>query len=263
MAIERVDLYQNTSELPDVALSHRLGLIPIKIDPDQFDNFEPEGEETDRNSLLFRLQVKCPADHGGNLHVYSDSLQWQPLEGQRERLGPDGAPRPVADDILLLKLAPSQQVEAVLHVRKGLGKDHAKYSPVAVSSYRHPTELQFAPDRSPLSEEEVTCLRQFFPKGHLDMDQLDEQGMPRIINRRLPVSDLSFVQCRSLKKKLLVHTNRDVLTCRSPQPTWSHHSNRSPICSQHRVDRRSPGHRFVPQIPRCSQVQVSSHGQND
>jgi DNA-directed RNA polymerase I and III subunit RPAC1 len=32
MAIERVDLYQNTSVLPDEMLAHRLGLIPIKAD---------------------------------------------------------------------------------------------------------------------------------------------------------------------------------------------------------------------------------------
>jgi len=36
MAIEKVILEQNTSVLPDEVLCHRLGLIPILADPDDY-----------------------------------------------------------------------------------------------------------------------------------------------------------------------------------------------------------------------------------
>lgn len=37
MAIEKVNLWQNTSIIPDENLAHRLGLIPINADPRKFD----------------------------------------------------------------------------------------------------------------------------------------------------------------------------------------------------------------------------------
>lgn len=36
MAIEKVNMWQNTSIIPDENLAHRMGLIPIKADPREF-----------------------------------------------------------------------------------------------------------------------------------------------------------------------------------------------------------------------------------
>lgn len=36
MAIHKVQVMQNTSIIPDEVLAHRLGLIPIKVDPRLF-----------------------------------------------------------------------------------------------------------------------------------------------------------------------------------------------------------------------------------
>jgi DNA-directed RNA polymerase I and III subunit RPAC1 len=59
MAIDKVNLWQNTSIIPDEVLVHRIGLIPIKVDPSKFD-YLPSGEEpSDKNSLKFNLNVKC------------------------------------------------------------------------------------------------------------------------------------------------------------------------------------------------------------
>ena len=38
MAIEKVNMWQNTSIIPDENLAHRMGLIPIKADPRLFEN---------------------------------------------------------------------------------------------------------------------------------------------------------------------------------------------------------------------------------
>lgn len=43
IAIEKIYVYNNTSIIQDEVLCHRLGLIPLKADPRQFE-FKPEGE---------------------------------------------------------------------------------------------------------------------------------------------------------------------------------------------------------------------------
>lgn len=60
MAIEKVHVYNNTSIIQDEVLVHRLGLIPLKADPRQFE-FRPEGatEGSERDTLEFELKIKC------------------------------------------------------------------------------------------------------------------------------------------------------------------------------------------------------------
>lgn len=41
MAIDNVHIYNNTTALPDEVLAHRLGLIPIKVDPRSFVQRDP------------------------------------------------------------------------------------------------------------------------------------------------------------------------------------------------------------------------------
>jgi DNA-directed RNA polymerases I and III subunit RPAC1 len=67
-------------------------------------------------------------------HVYSSDLIWVPQGDQEETL-PQNV-KPIHDDILIAKLRPGQAIELEAHARKGIGKDHAKFSPVATASYR-------------------------------------------------------------------------------------------------------------------------------
>jgi len=78
MAIEHVYIWNNTSVMHDEVLSHRLGLIPIFHDPDDFVNRpsppggsegddDANGEVDDMNCLVFKLVVQCGVeDHKGN-----------------------------------------------------------------------------------------------------------------------------------------------------------------------------------------------------
>jgi DNA-directed RNA polymerase I and III subunit RPAC1 len=65
--------------------------------------------------------------------VYARDLEWVPQGNQEERFG---SIRPVHEDILIAKLRPGQSIALEAHCRKGVGKDHAKFSPVATASYR-------------------------------------------------------------------------------------------------------------------------------
>lgn len=104
MAIEKVNMWQNTSIIPDENLAHRMGLIPIKADPRQFeyhqkatqDNDGEQGDEYDENdSLRFKLHVRCTKKdpkapmiinntvdedkYYNNANVYSSQLRWIPV----------------------------------------------------------------------------------------------------------------------------------------------------------------------------------------
>ena len=73
-------------------------------------------------------------------HVYSRDLKWFP-QGDQEKYFPEGI-EPVHDDILLAKLRPGQEIELEAHGRRGIGKDHAKFSPVSTACYRLYTEVE-------------------------------------------------------------------------------------------------------------------------
>jgi len=165
MAIEKVFILNNTSMIQDEMLSHRLGLVPIKADPRKFRERAAEEDADEHNVISFRLQVKCEADRGAaapggssfgtaatrgtaaaggggagparpiNSQVLSSQLQWIPQGEQAERFR-DAPIRPVNEDILLAKLKPGQEIELEAWCERGVGKTHAKWSPVATASYR-------------------------------------------------------------------------------------------------------------------------------
>jgi DNA-directed RNA polymerase I and III subunit RPAC1 len=57
MAIDKVHIVNNTSIIPDEVLAHRLGLVPIHVDPRKFDFVS--GDLTDVNTIVLELHEKC------------------------------------------------------------------------------------------------------------------------------------------------------------------------------------------------------------
>lgn len=147
VAIEHVYIWNNTSIIQDEVLAHRLGLVPIMIDPDRLQFKNPGDEPTEDNTLVFTLNIKCEKARGVdksetdedkkyiNANVLSSAMVWDP-KGDQENMFANQPPRPVNPDILLAKLRPGQELRMELHCEKGIGKDHAKFSPVATASYR-------------------------------------------------------------------------------------------------------------------------------
>ncbi|CAM9723923.1 unnamed protein product [Ectocarpus fasciculatus] len=189
MAIEHVYIQQNTSIIQDEVLAHRLGLIPIDADARQFDMIGEDDEATDLNTLVFKLDVSCtnadfadpnaPVATSGpeTKHVYSGDMEWQPQGLQQERF-PEGI-TPVEGDILVAALRAGQQIQVEVHCVKGIGKDHAKFSPCATASYRLLPEIRFL---KPVQRERATELKNMCPLGVFDIE--DMGGVPTAVTAR-------------------------------------------------------------------------------
>ncbi|CED85365.1 dna-directed rna polymerases i and iii 40 kda polypeptide [Phaffia rhodozyma] len=146
VAIEDVFVYNNTSIIQDEVLSHRLGLIPLQVDPRKI-KMKGADSPNDQNTIVMGLQVACERNREAkkgetdpsllyiNDCVYASDLVWKPAGRQETTFGTN-TPRSVVDDVLIAKLRPGQSIELDVHAVKGIGKDHAKFSPVATASYR-------------------------------------------------------------------------------------------------------------------------------
>jgi DNA-directed RNA polymerases I and III subunit RPAC1 len=142
IAIENVYVWDNTSVVVDEVLAHRIGLVPLNVNPAfMLSKSGPEDPPTDRNTLVFRIDITCqrnPNAPKGSTNpdelyidheLLSKHLTWVPA-GEQETIFAGSPPAPTNPDIVLTKLRPGQGVNMELHAVKGVGKDHAKFSPV-------------------------------------------------------------------------------------------------------------------------------------
>ncbi len=102
--------------------------------------------------------------------VYAEDLEWVPQGRQAQR--PELKKRPpqaLHPKIIIAKLRPGQEIEAELHVVKGVGKEHAKWSPVCTASYRLMPEVLLTRD---VEDAEAEALVKTCPMGVFDIEDL-------------------------------------------------------------------------------------------
>lgn len=178
VAISRVTIYQNTGVLHDENLAHRLGLVPLKIDPDSLKWKPADADFDETNSITFKLAVSC--EQGEKKSVYSSDLQWEPSDDQAIRF--EGCPpAPVVGDILITQLRSGQEIEAVCHCEKGIGKEHAKWSPVCTAFYRLLPDIELS---KPIVGEEADKLKAACPMGVFDIEDLGGKRTAIVKNPR-------------------------------------------------------------------------------
>ena len=111
--------------------------------------------------------------------MYASALVWEPQGGQVERLG--GRPAaPVHGDIVLAKLAPGQVIEFEAHAVKGIGKVHAKWSPVATASY---SLLPAVTLLDTFVGEEADALKAACPMGVFDVEDIGKGTRRAVVAR--------------------------------------------------------------------------------
>jgi DNA-directed RNA polymerase I and III subunit RPAC1 len=191
MCIETVYFHDNTSIIQDEILAHRLGLIPLKVDPRLYEYRETDADYNEVNTLMFHLKVECTRKSGSKdtdpLHekynytrVYSKDLLWEPVSEQSDTHA-DNPPRPVHDDILIAKLRPGQKIDAVCYCAKGVGSDHAKFSPVSTASYRLLPEITF---KEPVTGADAKALVDLCPMNVFDIEDLGKVKRAVVKNPR-------------------------------------------------------------------------------
>jgi DNA-directed RNA polymerase I and III subunit RPAC1 len=77
--------------------------------------------------------------------------------------------KPLFDDILIAKLRPGQEIEMDLTCEKGIGKTHAKWSPVSTAYYRLVPEITI---KEEIKNEDAIELKNLCPTGVYDIEDL-------------------------------------------------------------------------------------------
>ncbi|KAJ4755134.1 DNA-directed RNA polymerase family protein [Rhynchospora pubera] len=189
MAIERVFMVDNTSPIVDEVLAHRLGLIPLDADPRLFEYMSGHDVANERNTIVFKLHVSCKKG-SPRLTVKSDQLEWLPDGSKLHEVAPSfpgeqqktytsfsGSQMEVSKkplgvmhkDITIARLGPGQTIELEAHAVKGIGKVHAKWSPVATAWYRMLPEVVFLKE---VKGEEAVQLVDKCKQGVFDIEDL-------------------------------------------------------------------------------------------
>lgn len=112
MAIEIVDMEENTSGLFDEALAQRLGLIPLNFEQKLYnlkENCKCGGEGCSRCQVSFTLEATGPGI------VKAGEMK------------SDAEVRPTDADIPIVELLENQRLKFAATAQLGLGKDHAKW----------------------------------------------------------------------------------------------------------------------------------------
>ncbi|XP_058080249.1 DNA-directed RNA polymerases II, IV and V subunit 3-like [Magnolia sinica] len=156
IAIDLVEIEVNSSVLNDEFIAHRLGLIPLASDRAMSMRFSRDCDTCDGDgacqycSVEFHLNAMCTTEQ--TLDVTSADLR---------SLDPtvypvDALPRP-ADPangfdpseqrgIIIVKLRRGQELRLRAIARKGIGKDHAKWSPGATVTFMYEPEIHINED---------------------------------------------------------------------------------------------------------------------
>ncbi|KAF7977954.1 hypothetical protein HWV62_2043 [Athelia sp. TMB] len=214
---ENVYVFNNTSVIVDEVLSQRIGMVPLNVDPALIDMKESITDQpTDRNTLVFKLNVNCtrnlsapkgttdPLQLYNNAEVLSSHLAWEP-QGEQAVVFGDRPPAPTNPNIVLAKLRPGQSVDMELHAVKSVGKDHAKFSPVATASYRILPLIKLVPAK-PVPPELAEKFAACFAPGVIKVDprtkkvSVDEEKMRRDTVSREVYRHPEFEGCVELKR---------------------------------------------------------------
>lgn len=102
-----------------------------------------------------------------NNNVYSEHIKWVP-KGKQAAIYTESDVGPCDGKILISKMLPGHELSLKLFAIKGIGKDHAKFSPVTVASYRLLPEIRLLRD---VSGRDAHLLQKCFSKGVIDIDK--------------------------------------------------------------------------------------------
>ncbi|CAH1764099.1 19968_t:CDS:2 [Entrophospora sp. SA101] len=133
IAVESVDFELNTSVLADEFIAHRLGLIPI-------DSTESEKLKYGRDCSCTGVCKECSVEL--SLHVTCNEEDTTKDVTSRDLVSNDPRFAPIFEGpkdpgILIAKLRKGQALKVKCIAKKGVGKEHAKWSPCAAVGFEY------------------------------------------------------------------------------------------------------------------------------
>jgi DNA-directed RNA polymerase I and III subunit RPAC1 len=203
------------------------------------------------NTLVFALHTKCEAKKGTtklNLEdkfkmepdllytghqVFSGDFRFRPFGDQSDTFGPSNLPSPVHDDILLAKLRPGQEIMCEAHCEKGIGRDHAKWSPVGkfstrflmisgrTSGYTAKASYRLLPLISvsaPIANEDCDLFKACFPAGVVDFQEAPgnrTHKIVKIVNARKDTVSREILRHPQFSDVVTLGRRRDHFICKS------------------------------------------------
>lgn len=151
MAIDKVIFHENDSVMHDEYIAHRLGLVPLSSD--LVDKFKMRIECDDCDGECKRCAVSFTINaHGkyGKLVTSRSLVQVEPKDEMITSVQPvheSGIERTEVEgdhSIVISKLNSNQTLKITAIARKGIAKDHAKWSPMCTAAYRIvPPDVEF------------------------------------------------------------------------------------------------------------------------
>jgi DNA-directed RNA polymerase subunit D len=123
MAIDYVEIYDNTSVMFDEMLAHRMGLIPIKTNLDMY-NIREECDCHGEGCALCQVSFTLSAE--GPCMVHS-----------RDMKSSDPETVPADDNVPIIELKERQKLVLTAVARLGKGKEHSKFQPVCPPGYKY------------------------------------------------------------------------------------------------------------------------------
>ena len=163
----------------------------------------PDGQERDardNNTVVLKLQVECgwnpdrkdddssddeldPGKVYTNSSVYASDIKFEAMGRQSEYFAAEegeeegsGEVRAFNPRILLAKMRPGQCIDIEMHAVKGIGADHAKFSPVATATYRLLPTIDIV---KPIVGEDAIKFARCFPKGVIGLEAVTEEENER------------------------------------------------------------------------------------
>lgn len=113
-----------------------------------------------------------------NFEVYSSDLIWEPQGDQdssfEEQIAPVHSDIPIAElargqvVVCLVQYNILKEIECQCYAHKGIGKDHAKFSPVATAYYRLMPNIRF---KTQITGEHADKLVKQCPMGVFDIEE--------------------------------------------------------------------------------------------
>lgn len=122
MAIDSINIFENTSLLYDEQVALRIGLIPIR---------------TDLESYVLRSECKCKNGCPSCQLSLTLSVEGPKVVYSGDLVSKDEKSVPVSQKIPIVKLKDGQKLVLEAIARLGTGKEHAKWQPVVACGYKN------------------------------------------------------------------------------------------------------------------------------